>query len=111
MNFIDKVRIFVKGGAGGNGCLSFRREKFLEFGGPNGGDSGKGGDVVLEASHGLTTLLHLAHRPHLSGADGMQGKSYNKTGESGPETVIQVPVGTVVYKEGLLTADMSKPGQ
>ncbi len=111
MNFIDKVRIHLKAGDGGDGCLSFRREKFLEFGGPNGGDGGRGGAIYLEASPSVTTLLHLAHRPHLKGESGSRGKSYNKSGDSGADVVVPVPVGTVVYREGVLVADLTEPKQ
>ena len=111
MNFIDKVRIFVTAGNGGNGCLSFRRLKFLEFGGPNGGDGGKGGDVYLEASPQLTTLLDLSRKPHVRGQDGSHGKSANWTGDSGADIVLFVPIGTVVYRDGILLADLLEPGQ
>lgn len=111
MKFIDKVRVFVAAGDGGDGCLSFLREKYMEFGGPNGGDGGKGGDVVLVASTHLTTLLDLVQRPHIEGRRAAHGKGNCKTGESGGETVVAVPVGTVVYKESLLVADLAKPGQ
>ncbi|HAM35268.1 MAG TPA: GTPase ObgE [Elusimicrobia bacterium] len=111
MDFIDKIRIFVAGGAGGNGCLSFHREKFIEFGGPNGGDGGRGGDVWLEADQHRTTLLDLSRRPHIRGRDGCAGKGDAKTGESGQETVIYVPAGTVVYKGERLLADLAAPGQ
>jgi GTP-binding protein len=110
-NFIDKVRVFVSGGKGGNGCLSFRREKFMEYGGPNGGDGGQGGSVFFEANSRVTTLMDLAYRPHIKGTDGGPGKSANKAGLDAPEIVLQVPVGTVIYRDALLVADLSKPGQ
>ena len=111
MNFIDKVRVFVAAGNGGDGCLSFLREKYLEFGGPNGGDGGKGGDVWLEAASRLTTLMDLHFRPHLEAGRGGHGKGSHKHGENGPELVIPVPVGTVVYRDGVLVADLHKDGQ
>jgi len=111
VNFIDKVRIHVAAGDGGNGCLSFLREKYLEFGGPNGADGGKGGDVYLEASSHHTTLLELAQRPHIQGHAGAHGKGANKTGMAGEDVVITVPAGTVVYKDGVLVADLHKAGQ
>ncbi len=111
MEFIDKVRLFVTAGSGGNGCLSFHREKFIEFGGPDGGDGGRGGSVYLEASPQLTTLLELARKPHLRGADAMPGKGKGKTGESAADTVVYVPAGSVLYRDGTLLADLSKPGQ
>jgi len=111
LEFIDKVRLFVTAGNGGNGCLSFHREKFIEFGGPDGGDGGHGGSVYLEASPQLTTLLELARRPHLRGFDGMPGKGKGKTGESAADTVVYVPAGTMIYRDGILLADLSEPGQ
>ncbi len=110
MNFIDKVRVHLTAGSGGDGSLSFRREAFLEFGGPNGGDGGKGGDVWLEARSRLTTLMDLHFRPHLEAASGSHGKGSNKTGDSGADVVIPVPVGTVVYKDNALVADLHKDG-
>ncbi|MCX5796736.1 MAG: GTPase ObgE [Elusimicrobia bacterium] len=111
MEFIDKVRLFVTAGNGGNGCLSFHREKFIEFGGPDGGDGGRGGSVFLEASPQLTTLLELARKPHLRGCDGMPGKGKGKTGESAADTVVYVPAGSVLYRDGVLLADLAEPGQ
>ncbi len=111
MDFIDKTRLFVLAGNGGNGCLSFRREKFIEFGGPDGGDGGRGGDIIFEASPQLTTLSELSRNPHLRGRDGSPGKGSAKTGESGTDIVIPVPLGTLVFKEGVLLADLAEPGQ
>ncbi|MDD5656270.1 MAG: GTPase ObgE [Elusimicrobia bacterium] len=111
MDFIDKVRIFVTGGDGGDGCLSFHREKFIEFGGPDGGDGGRGGDIWLEASPRLTTLLELARNPHIRGARGSHGKGKAKTGEAGGDAVVFVPAGTMVFKDGALLADLAQPGQ
>ncbi len=111
MNFIDKVRVFISAGNGGDGSLSFRRLKFLEFGGPNGGDGGKGGDVWFEAKSRLTTLMDLHFRPHVEAGRGGHGKGSNMTGDSGADVVIPVPVGTVVYKDGALVADLHKDGQ
>jgi GTP-binding protein len=111
LNFIDKIRIHVTAGNGGDGCLSFLREKYLEFGGPNGADGGKGGDVYLEASSHITTLLDLAQRPHIQGHSGAHGKGANKTGMAGGDIVVSVPAGTVIYKDGVLVADLHKSGQ
>ena len=111
MSFIDKVRVYVKAGDGGNGCLSFLREKFMEFGGPNGADGGKGGDVYFEADPHISTLLDLARRPHIKGQPGVHGKGGDKTGMAGSETVLSVPVGTVIHRDGELIADMHKTGQ
>jgi GTP-binding protein len=111
MNFIDKVRVYVSAGNGGDGSLSFRHLKFLEFGGPNGGDGGRGGDVWLEAASRLTTLMDLHFRPHVEAGRGGHGKGSNKTGDNGDDVVVRVPVGTVVYKDGALIADLHKDGQ
>ncbi len=111
MDFVDRVRLFLSGGNGGAGCMSFRREKYIPFGGPDGGDGGKGGDVILEASSSLSTFLDLARRPHRKGEDGGNGKGSDKTGESGADCVVRVPLGTVVYKDGLCQADLCEEGQ
>ena len=111
LNFIDKVRVFVSAGSGGDGSLSFRRLKFLEFGGPNGGDGGKGGDVWFEAASRLTTLMDLHFHPHVEADRGSHGKGANKKGDSGSDVVIAIPVGTVIYKDGVLAADLHKDGQ
>jgi len=109
--FIDHVRIFVKAGDGGNGCLSFRREKFIPFGGPNGVDGGKGGDVYLEADRNLTTLVEISYHPHIKGISGTNGGSYSKGGADGEDTVIFVPCGTLVKKDDHIFGDMTEHGQ
>ena len=111
MDFIDKVRVFLEAGKGGDGCLSFLREKYMEFGGPNGADGGRGGEIWLEATTHLTTLLDLARRPHIEAEPGANGKGGNKKGPAADDTVVPVPVGTVVYKNGALAADLCRPGQ
>jgi GTP-binding protein len=111
MNFIDKVRVYVSAGNGGDGSLSFRHLKFLEFGGPNGGDGGKGGDVWFEAASRLTTLMDLHFRPHVTAGRGGHGKGSNKTGDNGGDIVVHVPVGTIVYKDGVMVADLHKDKQ
>jgi GTP-binding protein len=111
MNFIDKVRVYVAAGDGGDGSLSFRHLKFLEFGGPNGGDGGQGGAVWFEAFSRLTTLMDLHFRPHVSSARGSHGKGSNWTGDSGDDVTIKVPVGTVIYKDKKIVADLHKDGQ
>ncbi len=111
MNFIDKVKVFVKAGDGGDGCLSFKHEKYMEWGGPNGGDGGRGGDVWFEAVSRLTTLMDLHFRPHVEAGRGGHGKGSHKHGESGGEIVIPVPVGTLVYRDGVIVADLIKDGQ
>jgi len=111
MSFLDRVKIYVKAGKGGDGCLSFRREKFIEFGGPNGGNGGKGGDVYVKTDRNLTTLLELAYNPHIEARDGAKGGTYNKTGVSGEDKIIYVPCGTIVKKDGVVLADLTEEGR
>ena len=112
MKFIDEVTMFASSGHGGAGCVAFRREKFIEFGGPNGGDGGKGGDVVFEASPGLSNLLELRHRPHQKAEKGHNGQGKNRHGAGGDDLVIKVPVGTVITdsETGELLADLTEAG-
>ncbi|MGC9291863.1 MAG: GTPase ObgE [Acidobacteriaceae bacterium] len=97
--FIDEVRIRVKAGDGGNGCMAFRREKFVPRGGPSGGDGGNGGDVILEASQRHNTLVHFRFYPEHKAQRGRHGEGSNCTGRAGQDVVLKVPVGTVVYNE------------
>ena len=110
-SFLDRVKIYITAGKGGDGCLSFRREKFIEFGGPNGGCGGKGGDVILQADPNLTTLLELAYNPHIEAQNGEKGGTYNKTGRAGEDRIVRVPCGTIVRQDGQLMADLTQPGQ
>ncbi|GFE62690.1 GTPase ObgE [Geobacter sp. AOG2] len=96
MKFIDEVTLFTASGHGGAGCVAFRHEKFIEFGGPSGGDGGKGGDVIFVATSGLSTLLELRHRPHQKAEKGHNGMGKNRHGAGGEDLVIKVPVGTVI---------------
>ncbi len=110
-SFIDEVRVFARSGAGGTGMVSFRREKFVHKGGPNGGDGGRGGDVVFVATTGRTTLLHLRYHPHLRAKPGVNGKSANKHGARGPDKLVEVPVGTVISTlEGERLVDLDTDG-
>ena len=110
--FIDQARIFVKAGDGGTGHCSFRREKFAEFGGPNGGDGGDGGDVVFLASNRVSTLLDLRYQRHYEATAGERGLKRNCHGATGPDIVITLPVGTLVKTEdGDLIADLIEEGQ
>src|SRR3974390_1629353 len=111
--FIDEVRIRVKAGDGGNGCLAFRREKYVPHGGPSGGDGGGGGDVVMEANPHLNALLHLRYNPEHTAQRGRHGEGSNCTGENGSSAKVEVPVGTVVYDEerGGRLADFTEAGQ
>lgn len=111
--FIDSARLEVRAGDGGNGCVSFRREKFVPRGGPDGGDGGRGGDVVLEADPGYNTLLHIHHRKLVRAERGRHGQGSDKTGASGRHAVIQVPPGTVVRDatSGRVLGDLVDGGQ
>ena len=113
MKFIDEVKIHAKAGDGGRGCLSFRREKFVPLGGPDGGDGGRGGDVRLAVDMALSTLLDLRYRQHLKAGNGAPGMGKNMHGKSGEDLVIQVPPGTLVYDDetGELLADLTTTGQ
>jgi len=99
MKFLDQVKIFVKAGDGGSGSPSFRREKFIEFGGPDGGDGGKGGSVVLKAERNLNTLIDLRYQQHFKAERGGDGSGKNKTGRGGKTLVLKVPVGTQIFEE------------
>lgn len=110
-SFLDRVKIYITAGKGGDGCLSFRREKFIEFGGPNGGCGGKGGDVILKTEPNLTTLLELAYNPHIEAQNGEKGGTYNKTGRAGEDRIVLVPCGTIVKSNGRVLADLTEPGQ
>jgi GTP-binding protein len=111
--FIDEIDIFVKGGDGGAGCVSFRREKFVPRGGPDGGDGGDGGDVVLEVHPAVATLLDFHYRRHYTAERGQHGKGANRHGRSGADTVLRVPLGTVVTERasGERLGDLTAPGQ
>jgi len=109
---IDQARIFVKAGDGGNGCASFRREKYVPAGGPDGGDGGKGGDVIFEVDQGLSTLIDFTRRTHFIAERGQHGQGSNKHGRNGEDLVVRVPPGTQVKDdEGRLLADLVAPGQ
>ena len=99
MKFLDQVKIFVKAGDGGSGSPSFRREKFIEFGGPDGGDGGKGGSVVLKAERNLNTLIDFRYQQHFKAERGGDGSGKNKTGRGGKTLVLKVPIGTQVFEE------------
>lgn len=113
MKFVDEVKIHVKAGDGGRGCLSFRREKFIPMGGPDGGDGGHGGDVYLRVESNLTTLLDFRYRVHYKAERGAHGMGKNRHGKNGAPLFIQVPPGTLVYDEetGELLADLTEPDQ
>jgi GTP-binding protein len=113
MKFLDEAKVYIRSGDGGNGCVSFRREKFIEFGGPNGGDGGKGGDVVVEAVDGLNTLIDYRYQQHFKAKNGRGGMGKDRHGASGADAILKVPVGTQVYEEDgtTLIADLTEAGQ
>jgi GTP-binding protein len=113
MKFLDQAKIFVKSGDGGNGCVSFRREKYIEHGGPNGGDGGRGGDVIAVAVENLNTLIDFRYRQHFKAARGAHGMGRDRTGPGGDDLIIKVPVGTQIFdgEADTLVADMVTPDQ
>ncbi len=113
MTFIDSARIFIKAGDGGNGCLAFRREKYVPKGGPSGGDGGRGGDVVVIADEHIHTLLDFKYQQNYAAQRGQHGEGDNKTGKNGQDVIIRLPVGTIVRdtKEGVVLVDMIEDGQ
>ena len=113
MNFLDEAKVYIQSGAGGNGCVAFRREKFIEFGGPSGGDGGRGGDVVVEAVDGLNTLIDYRYQQHFKAQRGGNGMGKDRHGANGNDVVLKVPVGTQVYEEDgeTLLADLTKVGE
>ncbi|MBQ4875470.1 MAG: GTPase ObgE [Rickettsiaceae bacterium H1] len=112
MSFIDEIKVYVKGGKGGNGCISFRREKFVALGGPDGGKGGAGGDITFRASKKYNTLLKFHYQPHIKGDNGEHGSSGRKCGSAGKNTIIEVPIGTQIYDIGdNLIADLTIENQ
>ena len=113
MKFLDQAKIYIQSGAGGAGCVSFRREKFIEFGGPDGGDGGRGGDVVAECVDGLNTLIDYRYQQHFKAKTGGHGMGAQRTGAKGADMVLRVPVGTQVFDEDneTLLADLTHVGE
>src|SRR5687767_10151417 len=113
MKFLDEAKVYIRSGDGGNGCIAFRREKFIEFGGPNGGDGGRGGDVIVEAVDGLNTLIDYRFQQHVKAERGGNGMGKDRHGANGKDAVMRVPVGTQVYEEDgeTLLADLTEVGQ
>ncbi len=113
MKFLDEAKVYIASGAGGNGCIAFRREKFIEFGGPSGGDGGRGGDVVIEAVNGLNTLIDYRYQQHFKAQNGIPGMGKDRHGANGNDVTLRVPIGTQVYEEDgeTLLADFTEVGQ
>jgi GTP-binding protein len=113
MHFLDQAKIYIRSGAGGPGAVGFRREKYIEYGGPDGGDGGRGGDIVFEAVAGLNTLIDFRYTQHFKARRGGHGMGKNRTGAGAPDLVIKVPVGTQVLDEDRETvlADLTEVGQ
>ena len=113
MKFLDECKIYLRSGNGGNGVVAFRREKFIEFGGPNGGDGGRGGSVWVEAVDGLNTLIDYRYKQHFKAQGGAPGAGQDRTGHNGEDAVLRVPVGTQVFEDDkeTLLADLTEVGQ
>ncbi|GHC73757.1 GTPase ObgE [Limoniibacter endophyticus] len=113
MKFLDQAKVYIKSGDGGAGSVSFRREKFIEFGGPDGGDGGRGGDVWAEAVDGLNTLIDYRYQQHFRAKTGVHGMGRNRTGAGGTDVVLKVPVGTQIFEEDneTLICDLTEIGQ
>ncbi len=106
MKFIDEAKIFIKSGDGGDGCLSFRREKYIEFGGPDGGNGGKGGDIVIEGTKSLNTLVDYRFQKHFKAQKGRGGAGRNRTGAAGKDMILKIPVGTEILQDNEILADI-----
>ncbi|MGL4825746.1 MAG: GTPase ObgE [Alphaproteobacteria bacterium] len=113
MKFLDQAKIFIRSGDGGSGCVSFRREKYIEFGGPDGGHGGKGGDIIFKSIPNLNTLIDFRYQQHFKASKGQHGMGRNRTGASSDDLVIQVPVGTQIWDDSkeVLLADLTYPDQ
>ncbi len=114
MHFLDQAKIYIRSGAGGPGAVSFRREKFIEYGGPDGGDGGKGGDIIFEAVPGLNTLIDFRYTQHFRAPRGKGGAGSNRTGAGGDDLIIKVPIGTQILSDDedrTVLADLTEEGQ
>ena len=112
MKFLDQTKVYIRSGDGGAGCVSFRREKYVEFGGPNGGDGGRGGDVIAIAADGLNTLIDFRYQQHFKAANGRPGAGKDRSGLSGADAVLKVPAGTQILEDDneTVVADLTAPG-
>jgi len=113
MKFLDEAKVYIRSGDGGNGCVAFRREKFIEFGGPNGGNGGRGGDVVVACVDGLNTLIDYRYQQHFKAQRGANGMGKDRSGANGSDVVLKVPVGTQVFEDDreTLIADLTRVGE
>jgi len=113
MKFLDQAKVYIRAGTGGAGSVSFRREKFIEYGGPDGGDGGRGGDVWVECVDGLNTLIDYRYQQHFKGKTGGHGMGRNRTGANGDDVTLKVPVGTQIFEEDgeTLVADLTRIGE
>jgi GTP-binding protein len=113
MKFLDQAKIYIRSGNGGGGAVSFRREKFIEFGGPDGGDGGRGGDIIAECVDGLNTLIDYRYQQHFKAGTGVHGMGRNRAGAKGADVILKVPVGTQIFEEDneTLIADLTEVGQ
>ena len=113
MKFLDLAKVYIRSGSGGGGAVSFRREKYVEFGGPDGGDGGRGGDVIIEAVQGLNTLIDFRYQQHFFAQNGKHGMGQQRTGRGGDDITLRVPVGTQIMDEDgeTVLVDMIAVGQ
>ena len=113
MKFLDQAKIYIKAGDGGSGSASFRREKFIEFGGPDGGDGGKGGSIIFVANKNLNTLIDFRYQQHFKAERGQDGKGKRKTGKNGKDLILKIPIGTQIFEEdnNTIIEDLKKSGQ
>jgi GTPase len=113
MKFLDEAKVYIRSGDGGNGCVSFRREKFIEYGGPNGGDGGDGGDVIAQAVDGLNTLIDYRYQQHFMAKNGRGGMGKDRHGATGADALLKIPVGTQILEDDgeTLIADLTEAGQ
>lgn len=113
MKFLDQQKIYIKSGDGGAGCVGFRREKYVEYGGPDGGDGGRGGDIIVECVANLNTLIDFRYQQHFKAERGQHGQGKNRSGKGGEDCLLTVPVGTQIFDEdgNELIADLTRPGQ
>src|SRR3978361_815552 len=113
MKFLDEAKVMIRSGNGGAGCVSFRREKFIEFGGPDGGDGGRGGDVIVECVSDLNTLVDFRYQQHFKGKTGGHGMGKNRAGGRGADALLRVPAGTQIFEEDgeTLVADLTEVGE